>query len=154
MKISKTGLDLIKKYEGFESLPYLCPAKVPTIGYGATYYIGGTKVSMSDDAITKEEADDLLKRMVLRYENSVKKYVESELNQNQFDALISFTYNLGGGNLKKSTLLKKINKDPNDESIYFEFMKWNKAGGKILKGLSKRRAEEAKLYFNKQTCIA
>lgn len=148
MKTSKKGLDLIKKYEGFVSKPYLCPAQIPTIGYGATHYGNGKKVTMKDPAIDEEHASCLLNNMIISYENSVKMLVQKPISQNQFDALVSFTYNLGAANLSKSTLLKKLNADPNDKSIKNEFLKWNKAGGKELNGLTRRRHEEALLYFS------
>lgn len=148
MKTSKKGIELIKKYEGFRSEPYRDAVGVPTIGYGATYYPNGNKVKMTDRPITEPQATELLKVMLKSYENSVKMLVTSELNQNQFDALVSFVYNLGAGNLSKSTLLKKINTNPNDESIKTEFKRWNRAGGKILNGLTRRRNEEADLYFS------
>lgn len=148
MKTSKKGLDLIKKYEGFVSKPYLCPAGIPTIGYGATHYGDGKKVTLKDPSIDEEHASCLLNNMIISYENSVKLLVQKHINQNQFDALVSFTYNLGAANLSKSTLLKKINANPNDKSIKDEFLKWNKAGGKELTGLTRRRNEEALLYFS------
>lgn len=148
MKTSEKGIALIKKYEGFESLPYLDTVGVPTIGFGATHYGNGTKVRMSDKSITETQATDLLIKMLVGYENTVKMLVQKPINQNQFDALVSFVYNLGGVNLSKSTLLKKINIDPNDKTIAAEFMKWVNAGGKPLKGLVRRREEEAKLYFS------
>ena len=86
--------------------------------------------------------------MLKVYENQVALLVRKPITQNQFDALVSFTYNLGATNLSKSTLLKKVNKNPNDKSIASEFMKWNRAGGKVLNGLTKRRKDEAALYFS------
>ena len=147
MKVSKQGLEVIKKHEGFRSKPYLCPAKIPTIGYGNTFYPDGTKVTMQDKPLSKDMADLLLALVVKDFEHCVNKSVTSNINQNQFDALVSFAYNLGCGSLKKSTLLKKVNADPCDPSILSEFMKWNKAGGKVLNGLTKRRHDEASLYF-------
>ena len=147
MKVSKQGLEIIKKHEGFRSKPYLCPAGVPTIGYGSTYYPDGKRVKMTDNAIDKVSAETLLYMTLNKFEDCVLNAVKSNINQNQFDALVSFTYNLGCGNLNKSTLLKKVNVDPCDRSIVNEFMKWNKAGGKVLKGLTTRRHDEATLYF-------
>lgn len=149
MKTSEKGIALIKKYEGFESRPYLDAVGVPTIGFGATHYGNGTKVRMSDKSITETVASELLVKMLVGYENTVKMLVQKPINQNQFDALVSFVYNLGGVNLSKSTLLKKINIDPNDKTIAAEFMKWVNAGGNPLKGLIRRREEESKLYFSK-----
>jgi len=147
-KISNLGLELIKKYEGFKAKAYLCPAKVITIGYGSTYYEDGTKVKLTDSSITKERATELLEALLVSYERSVDSYCVDTINQNQFDALCSFAYNCGVGNLKSSTLLKKVNKNPNDPTIKDEFLKWNKGGGKVLSGLTKRRIEEAQLYFS------
>ncbi len=148
MKTSQAGLDLIKTYEGLELKPYICPAGVPTIGYGATYYPSGEKVTMTDPSISKEFAENILKEMVVKYEQGVERYVQLEINQNQFDALVSFAYNLGLGALKSSTLLKKVNANPNDHDIENQFNRWVKAGGRKLAGLIKRRQEEASLYFS------
>lgn len=147
-KISNKGLDLIKKYEGFKAKPYLCPSSVPTIGYGATYYENGNKVKLTDLAITKERATELLMALLVPFEKSVDSYCVDTINQNQFDALCSFVYNCGSNALKTSTLLKKINKNPQDVTICNEFLKWNRGGGKVLAGLTKRRQEEADLYFS------
>lgn len=146
-KTGRAGIELIKEFEGFRSKPYLDPIGIPTIGYGATYYLDGRRVKMTDPPITKEQGTELLKKMIVEYELSVNTLVKSSINQNQFDALVSFTYNLGAANLKKSTLLKKVNKNPNDLSIEAEFLKWNKAGGRVMAGLTRRRKAEAELYF-------
>jgi lysozyme len=151
-KISDKGVDLIKKFEGFSSKPYPDPATngIPyTIGYGATFYKNGKKVTMADKPITEKEAIELLKFMLARFEQYVDSYCVDTLTQNQFDALVSFCYNVGPANLKASTLLKKVNANPNDETIREEFRKWNKGGGKVLKGLTRRREAEANLYFQK-----
>jgi lysozyme len=147
MKISENGLNLIKEFEGFRSAPYLDAVGVPTIGYGATYYPNGKKVTMNDIPISEKQATDLLRNMVVVYENAVDALVVPLINQNQFDALVSFTYNLGKGALKSSTLLKRVNANPNDPDIKNQFNKWVKAGGRTLQGLVKRRAKEANLYF-------
>jgi len=147
MKISQTGLDLIKKFEGFSAKPYLCPAGVPTIGYGATYYTNGTRVTMSDPSISEEWAEQLLSNMAHIYEKGVESLVIPKITQNQFDALVSFAYNVGVTNFRKSTLLRLINKDPNNPEITTQFMKWVRGGGKVINGLIKRRQIESKLYF-------
>lgn len=147
MRASKTGVSIIKKYEGFSAAPYLCPAGVPTIGYGNTFYPDGRKVSMSDSKLTEVQATQMLILLVDSFSEKVDKLIKTQLNQNQFDSLVSFAYNVGVGNLQKSTLLKKVNTNPNDKSIRDEFLKWNKAGGKVLNGLVKRRLEESDLYF-------
>lgn len=151
-KITKTGtsgVELIKKFEGFSSKPYLCPAKIPTIAYGATFYPNGKKVSMTDKAMTEAEGVELLKSMLIKFEQYVDSYCIDTITQNQFDALVSFCYNLGPSNLKSSTLLKKVNANNNDETIRAEFMKWTKGGGRTLKGLVTRRTAESELYFKK-----
>jgi lysozyme len=150
MKITKTGsegIKLIKFFEGFRSKPYLCPASIPTIGYGATYYPNGKKVTLNDAPIDEAYASQLLQNMLGMYEKSVDSFCRDDITQNQFDALVSFAYNLGIGALKSSTLLKKVNANPNDPTIRDEFNKWVMGGGKKLPGLVKRRASEADLYF-------
>lgn len=146
-KASQKGLDLIKRFEGLKLKPYQCPAGIPTIGYGNTYYPSGAKVKLTDPAITKEKAEELLKFLLTSYEKGVDSFCRDDINQNQFDALTSFAYNVGVGNLQKSTLIKKVNKNPSDPTIRAEFMKWNKGGGKVLLGLTRRRQAEADLYF-------
>jgi lysozyme len=151
-KITKTGtqgINLIKKFEGFSSKPYLCPAGICTIAYGATFYPNGKKVTMTDKSLTEVEGVELLKSMLSKFEQYVDSFCVDSITQNQFDALVSFCYNLGPTNLKSSTLLKKVNTNPNDETIRAEFMKWTKAGGRTLKGLVTRRIAEADLYFKK-----
>lgn len=148
MKTSNKGLELIKRFEGWFPSPYLDPIGIPTIGYGFTYYLPSMrKVTMQDRPISLQEGEDMLKHVLVRYENDVKRFVKKTLTQNQFDALVSFTYNLGGANLAKSTLLKKINANPDDPTIRDEFAKWRLAGGKVFKGLERRRKAEADLYF-------
>lgn len=147
MKTSDKGLKLIAEFEGLRLAPYLCSAGVPTIGYGTTVYPNGIKVRLSDKSITEQQAMDFLRYDVSKFEKQVNKLIGSaQLNQNQFDALVSFTYNLGAANLSKSTLLKKIKANPNHADIPSEFVKWNKAAGQVLAGLTKRRLAEAKLY--------
>lgn len=148
MRTSQKGIDLIKQFEGLRLKGYLDTANIPTIGYGTTIYPSGEKVKLSD-VITKDKAEEYLKNDVIKFENYVKRWVVSTVNQNQFDALVSFTYNLGPTNLQKSTLLKKVNKDPNDPDIKFEFLKWVNSGGKFTQGLKNRREKEAELYFTK-----
>lgn len=141
MQINQKGLDLIKSFEGCKLTSYLCPAKVWTIGFGHT----GDDVKPSMN-ISLAKADELLKQDLIKFENGVSKLVKTNINENQFSALVSFAYNCGLGNLKSSTLLKKVNINPNDKTIASEFLKWDKAGGVVLAGLTKRRASEALLY--------
>lgn len=146
MDTSNKGKAIIKQYEGFRSKPYLCPANVPTIGYGATYYLEGSKVKLSDPAISEADADKLLDKMLLKYEQAVERYAQVPLTQNQFDALVSFCYNVGAENLRTSTLLKKLNaKDYAGAGE--QFLRWNHGGGKVLQGLVNRRNAERKLFL-------
>lgn len=141
------GMPIIRKFEGLKLQAYLCPANVWTIGYGSTFYENGSKVEQGDK-ITLDRADKLLHMMVNKFEGEVKKLVKSEINENQIGAITSFAYNVGIGALSKSTLLRKVNANPDDKTIADEFMKWTKAGGKVLKGLVNRRKAEAELYFS------
>ena len=140
------GIPIIRKFEGLRLKAYLCPAGVPTIGWGNSFYENGSKVQLGDK-ITLDRADRLLFFIVAKFEGEVNKLVTSEINENQLGALTSFAFNVGTGNLKKSTLLKKVNINPNDPLIRNEFMRWTKAGGQVLKGLVTRRQAEADLYF-------
>jgi lysozyme len=146
-KLSLKGYDLIKTYEGLKLKPYKCPAGIPTISIGCTYYPDGTKVKLTDPVISESYAKELFYSIVVHYEKAVDSFCRDDINQNQFDALVSFAYNLGVGNLQKSTLIKKVNLNPKDVTIADEFLKWNKANGTVLKGLTKRRQAEADLYF-------
>lgn len=143
MRTGKRGIDLIKGFEGLELVGYLCPANIPTIGYGHT----GPEVKVGK-AITPDKAVELLAGDLAKFERGVRGVVKSDINQNQFDALVSFAYNCGLGNLYKSTLLKKVNANPDDPTIAKEFQKWTRGGGKILPGLVRRRKAEAALYFS------
>lgn len=142
MKISKKGLDLIKQFEGLELKAYKDSVGVVTIGYGST----GPHVSMGM-VINQEQAESLLKQDVSRFEKGVSEIVKVPLNQNQFDALVSFSFNLGLGNLKSSTLLRKLN-SLDYVGAANEFPRWNKAGGVVLKGLTRRREAEKALFLS------
>lgn len=148
MKLNEDGYLLITHFEGFKPNPYLDSVKIPTIGYGNTYYKDGTRVALLDKHITQEEAFELFKSIVDRFASKVNSYVKSAVNQNQFNALVSLAYNIGTGNFASSTLLKKVNINPNDPSIDFEFKKWNKAGGKVVNGLTNRRLKESQTYYS------
>jgi lysozyme len=147
-KIGTKGLNLIKSFEGLKLKPYLCSAKVATIGYGNTFYENKKKVTLKDSQITEQRANELLEWSLEGFERHVDSYCVDTITQNQFDALVSFCYNVGPSNLKSSTLLKKVNANPNDPTIRTEFLKWNKAGGRALAGLTRRRTAEADLYFS------
>ena len=145
MNISQNGLDLIKKFEGFRDTAYVCPAGVMTIGYGTTVIDG--KPVKRGMRCTREQAEMWLETDANTFLRQIEKYISDdiELNQNQVDSLASFVYNIGIGNFKKSTLLKHLN-----EGFFVlaanEFARWNKGGGRVLKGLVDRRAEESDLF--------
>ena len=147
-KLSLKGFELIKKFEGISLKPYLCPAGIPTISIGCTYYPDGRKVKMTDPVITESFAKEIFQSILVHYEKAVDSFCRDDINQNQFDALVSLAYNIGVGNLQKSTLIKKVNINPSDPTIKDEFLKWNKGAGKVLAGLTKRRQVELDLYFS------
>jgi len=144
---SAQGLAIIKKHEGLRLSSYLCPAGVPTIGYGNTRYPDGRKVILGEKLSSEKEATQLLLASLQSFEAAVNRHLPN-LNQCQFDALVSFAYNVGTGAFIKSTLLKKAKVNPSDPSIVDEFQKWVRGGGKVLPGLVTRRREEANLYFS------
>jgi lysozyme len=147
MMPSQNCIDLIKKFEGLFLKSYFCPAGVPTIGYGSTMWNDGKKVELGQ-TITLEGAEILL---MWELKNKANALHRLNLNQNQFDALMSFIYNIGISAFLNSTLFKKALANQNDETIRNEFMRWNKAkvNGKmvVLKGLNNRRIAESNLYF-------
>ena len=143
METSQEGLSLIKKFEGCELESYKCAAGVWTIGYGST---NGVKEGMK---ISPERADMLLLEDVEVFEETINKLVEVPLEQNQFDALVSWTFNLGSTNLKNSTLLKVLN-DKDYDGVPAQIKRWNKAAGKVLQGLIRRREAEALLFEGKE----
>ena len=147
MKIDNDGLNIIKRFEGFRAEPYYCPAGVPTIGYGTTHY-NHRGVTINDHAITQEVATNLLRDQVdAIYGKAVNHYVRVPINQHQFDALTSFTYNEGTYALKTSHLLKYVNAREFDKAAK-EFHKWIKGGGHIIKGLKNRREQERRLFLS------
>ena len=143
MKCSQEGLALIKKFEGCRLKTYRCSANVLTIGYGHT---GGV---LETDVITQDVADKLLEQDIEKFEKYVNVNVVVELNQSQFDALVAWTFNLGVGNLRQSTMLKKLN-EGDYQSVPSEMKRWNKASGKTLDGLIRRRKAEGLLFENKE----
>jgi lysozyme len=147
MILNNKGYLFITKHEGLSLKPYLCPAKIPTIGYGNTYYADGKRVTLLDKQITKQEAFEMFKEIADRFGKRVNELATTKLTQNQFNALVSFAYNVGTSNFASSTLLKKVNINPNDLTIKVQFLRWNKVAGKVVNGLTNRRNEEANLYF-------
>lgn len=140
MTTSQAGRDLIKKYEGLRLKAYKCPAGVWTVGYGHTRGV------TSSTEISQSMADLFLLDDIRPLERHINK-LGINFRQGQFDAIVSFLFNLGEGNFNKSTLKKKILAGGNDEDIAAEFKKWNKASGKVLDGLTKRREEEAEMWL-------
>ncbi len=139
MNTSAEGIALIKKFEGCELEAYQCSAGVWTIGYGHT------KDVEEGDTISKDQAEEMLVEELHEYENYVNEYVNVALSQNQFDALVSWVYNLGSSNLHASTMLKVLNSG-DYEGVPAQIKRWNKAGGKVLQGLIRRREAEALLF--------
>lgn len=149
MKATSRGIALIKSYEKCRLKAYDDSTGVWTIGWGNTFYEDGDKVKPGD-VITQARADYLFQFILADFEKRVYGLLKVAVTPSQFDALVSFAYNVGTSakGLGGSTLLKKVNKDPFDPTIEKEFLKWNKAGGKVLNGLTKRRQAEADLYFS------
>jgi lysozyme len=145
MKASQKCFDLIKQFEGFSAKPYLCPAKVWTIGYGSTRYEDGRYVTAKDPYIDEAKAILIMEVTLKEYESAVNRYVKVPINQNQFDALVSFAYNLGNKALLNSTLLRRINQG-NFLAANNEFKKWVFANGIKLQGLVRRREAERILF--------
>ena len=143
----ETAAIIIKHFEGFRSKPYKCSAGVDTIGYGQTYYADGKRVTLKDKSIQEDEAEKLLMIEIKRiYSLLIQKFITVELPSNKMAAVIQFCYNLGMGRFQGSTLRKKINQ--NDfKAVPKEFIKWNKANGKALRGLTLRRNAEIQLWI-------
>ena len=140
MKISQTGIDLIKDFEGFRSEPYLCSASVPTIGYGSTLGI-----TLDSPAISQEEGESLLAKDLERFERGVHRLCPVPLTQGQYDALVSFSFNTGS--LSVSTLRRKIMRE-DYEGAADEFPRWVFAGGRCLAGHSRRREAKRSLFLS------
>ena len=138
--ITQDGIDLIKRFEGFSSTVYICPAGYPTIGYGHL-----VRDNETFEEISQEEAEALLRIDVESAERAVLRLIKVPLTDGQFDALVSFTYNLGSGALQCSTLRRKVNRQAHSE-VPTQLVRWVWAGGRKLNGLIRRRAVEAKLY--------
>lgn len=148
MNVGPKGLELIKQFEGFMSEPYLCPAGIPSIGYGCTTYNDGTKVTLDDASISIDEATDMLQYQCdTVYGKCVDDNITSKTTQEMFDAMTSFTWNLGCGNFSTSTLLKRHNESRYDETGD-EFLKWVYSNGEYMQGLMNRREAERELYLS------
>jgi len=156
-KVTEEGIKLIHEFEQFREHAYLCPAGVPTIGWGNTFYADGSPVKMGDK-ITLAQGNRLFEIILKQFENMARKAITSAVNDNQFSAFVSALYNIGHGSSKKSgiivlkngqpsTLLKLINTNPNDPKIADEFRKWINKGSTFENGLRRRRETEVKLYY-------
>ena len=144
-KINAAGLELIKHFESLRLKAYQDSVGVWTIGWGHTGLSHNDGTVFEGREITESEAEELLKHDVSKFEEAVANNISVELNENQFSALVSFTFNVGDGNLQRSTLLKKLNQKAHFAASK-EFKKWNKAGGKRLAGLVRRRISERNLF--------
>ena len=147
MKISSRGLELIKDFEGFSSSAYLDVVNIPTIGWGNTFYEDGTKVKLGDQ-ISKTDALKLLEVVANRdFADKIFPSIKVKVTQSQFDAMVSLAYNIGTGAFLKSTLLKKVNAG-DFAGAGEEFLRWNKANGKEVLGLTRRREREKQLFLS------
>ena len=150
---SQKLIDLIKSFEGFSATPYRCPSGIPTIGFGSTRDTDGTAITMNHPTITELEASNLVLSTLKTYEDAVRRYVMVPLNQNQFDALVDFAYNVGAKNLQKSTLLRKLNagdyKGASEQFGVWIYGTNPKTGAHTkLNGLVKRREAERLLFLS------
>lgn len=145
MKLDTNGIKFIQDEEGLRLKAYLCPANVWTIEYGNTYHLDNTPVKKGDE-ITLDEANNLFNQKIKLYEDSVNKNLKVSVTQNQFNALVSFCYNVGMFAFQSSTLLKKINSKASFEDIFKEFSKWVHAAKQVITVLVNRRKREINLY--------
>jgi lysozyme len=164
VKVSKKLLDMLKHHEGVRYKPYLCPGKLWTIGVGHVMYPEQARIPSTPEGMerrkayplkpednrtwSKEEVDRILAKDVERFERGVAKFIPIKLSQGEFDALVSFSFNLGNGTLQRSTLRQALNRG--DKKAAMESLrKYNKAGGKVLRGLDNRRKDEEALFWSK-----
>ena len=153
MKTSENGLKLIQEFESFVNAPYLDSAKVWTIGYGSTYYPNGTPVTSRDKPITKEYAETIQRHVIATdFEPVINELLEKEIasgfiTQNMYDAIISLTYNIGVKGFERSSVLRLL-KQGDKRNAGNAFLLWNMAGGKVLRGLVRRRERERKLFLS------
>ena len=147
METSSKGIALIKEFESFRKTPYLCAAGVPTIGWGTTRYPDGRAVKLSDPKITEAVADMYLHHDLTTFEKAVNKVLTIPIQQSQFDACVSLCYNIGQGNFTSSTLVKMLNAETAPDLIAPQFLRWDKAKGKPLAGLTRRRKAEMALFL-------
>jgi len=142
------AVDLCKRFEGFRAKPYLCPAGVPTIGYGATRYLDGRKVTLQDKPISESDAESMLRLTVQGVCNSVAAICPHIYSVGLLAACTSLAFNIGINAFKSSTLRRVVNERGDAESVASQFRRWNRGGGKVLQGLVNRREAEIKLFLN------
>ena len=147
MKLSDNGFRLLGELEGIVLKPYKDSVGIPTIGIGSTYYEDGTKVRMSDKAITNERAIQLAKNVVKSFEEQVNKSILLPMTQNQFDAMVLLCYNIGKSGFAKSSVVRNFNLG-NIQRAADSFLLWNKAGGRVVQGLVNRRNKERSLFLS------
>ena len=147
MEVSSKGVALIKEFESFRAAPYLCAAGVPTIGWGSTRYPDGRAVKLSDPKITKAVGDMYLHHDLSIFERAVNRALIVPVSQCQFDACVSLCYNVGQGNFAASTLVKMVNAGNTPEAVAPQFLRWDKAKGRSLAGLTRRRTTEMALFL-------
>ena len=158
MITSEDGIKLIKHFEGCHYKPYLCPALLWTVGYGHVLYPEQNKLPLSQRKSynlkaehnrnwSQEEVDELLKKDLRRFELGVSRYITIPLNDNQFSSLVSFAFNLGNGTLQSSSVRSKLNRGDKEGAMEV-LLKYCRAGGKVLKGLQRRREAEFNLFFS------
>lgn len=146
-RVNEAGINLIKSFEGLSLKPYLDPIKIPTIGFGTIMYPDGKKVAMTDASITEAKAIELLQHEVDMKTAGIEKVCKVPLNDNEFAALASFAYNVGSHALETSTLMKLLNAGTDRAAVADQFLRWDKAGGKQLPGLTRRRQAERSLFL-------
>ena len=158
MKVSQKCIDNIKKDEGVRQRPYQCPALLWTVGVGHVIDPQHAKVPLAqrkalpipagwDRTLSMEEVDEILRKDLARFEQGVSRLITAPLTQGQFDALVSFSFNVGLGNLQKSTIRMKVNRQEYETAAEC-FLDWTKAGGRVLKGLVSRRNDEKALFLS------
>ncbi len=146
MNIGDRGLDLIRAFEGFRADPYLDAVGVPTIGYGSTYYPDGQRVRLTDPPISEPEARRLMQATLAEFEDGISAALQVDVTQSQFDALVCWAYNVGINAAQQSTLMHRLNAG-DVQGAADQFLRWNRAGGQVLRGLTRRREAERALFL-------
>ena len=146
MNISERGVELIKSFESYRGYPYYDSVKVPTIGYGTTYYPDGRRVRISDAPVTEAQATELLMANLVSFERAIEDALQVEVTQNQYDALVCWAYNVGISAASGSTLMRLLNAG-DVQGAADQFLRWNKAGGVPMPGLTRRREAERALFL-------